>query len=40
MKAIKKKQYIIPIIICVLALAGLVLFYLTHRQRKVLPKSR
>ena len=29
MKAIKKKQYIIPIIICVLALAGLVFFYLT-----------
>ena len=29
MKAIKKKHYIIPIIICVLALAGLVFFYLT-----------
>ena len=34
MKAIKKKQYIIPIIICVLALAGLVFFYLTGSLSK------
>ena len=34
MKAIKKKHYIIPIIICVLALAGLVLFYLTGSLSK------
>ena len=29
MKAIKKKHYIIPIIICVLAMVGLMFFYLT-----------
>ena len=34
MKAIKKKHYIIPIIICVLALAGLVIFYLTGSLSK------
>ena len=34
MKAIKKKHYIIPIIICVLALAGLVFFYLTGSLSK------
>ena len=34
MKAIKKKHYIIPIIICVLALAGLMFFYLTGSLSK------
>ena len=34
MKAIKKKHYIIPIIICVVELAGLVFFYLTGSLSK------
>jgi UPF0755 protein len=34
MKAIKKKQYIIPVIICVLALAGMMIYYLTGSLSK------
>lgn len=34
MKAIKKKHYIIPIIICLLALAGLMIYYLTGSLSK------
>lgn len=34
MKAIKKKQYVIPIIICLLALAGMMVYYLTGSLSK------
>lgn len=34
MKAIKKKHYIIPIIICLLALAGVMIYYLTGSLSK------